>query len=75
MYLERNPYYRRNYEKDYLDKSVTPYRLIIDFSMTAEEQLEAFAAGEIFYVGNIALSARSNYLDSAKVSNGLSTHT
>lgn len=75
MYLERNPYYRRNYEKDYLDKSVTPYRLIVDFSMTAEEQLEAFAAGEIFYVGNIALSARSNYLDSAKVSNGLSTHT
>ncbi len=75
MYLERNPYYRRNYEKDHLDKSVTPYRLIIDFSMSAEQQLEAYAAGEIFYVGNIALSARSNYADPAKVRTGLSTHT
>lgn len=75
MYLERNPYYRRNYEKDYLDASVTPNRIIVDFSLTPEQQLEAFNNGEIFYVGNIALSARSAYKDSAKISNGLSTHS
>ncbi len=75
LYLERNPYYRRNYEKDHLDKSVTPHRIIVDFSMTPEEQLAAFNAGEIFYVGNIALSARSSYKNTAKVANGLSTHT
>ncbi len=73
--LERNPYYRRNQKKDYIDKSVTPYRLIVDFSMTAEEQLEAFEKGEIFYVGDIALSKRSEYASEAVVSNALSTHT
>ncbi len=75
MYLERNPYYRRNYEKDHLDKSVTPYRIIVDYSMTPEEQLTAYENGNIFYVGNIALSKRAEYKDQAKVSDGLSTHT
>ena len=72
--LERNPYFRRSSDDKHLDKSVTPYRLIIDFSLTKEEQLEKFAAGEIFYVGDIALSVRSNYVDTAVVSDLMSTH-
>ncbi len=75
LILERNPYFRRSSDDKYLDKSVTPYRLVIDFSLTKEEQLEKFAAGEIFYVGDIALSVRSNYTDTAIVSDLMSTHT
>lgn len=74
MLLERNPYFRRNSEDKHLDKAVSPYRLIIDFSLTKEEQLDKFAAGEIFYVGDIALSARSGYVDTATVTDLMSTH-
>ena len=75
LVLERNPYYRRSSDDKHLDKSVTPYRLIIDFSLTKEQQLEKFAAGEIFYVGDIALSVRGDYASTATVSDLMSTHT
>ena len=75
LVLERNPYFRRSSEDKHLDKSVTPYRLIIDFSLTKEQQLEKFAAGEIFYVGDIALSVRGDYASTATVTDLMSTHT
>ena len=75
LVLERNPYYRRTKDDKYLDKSVTPYRLIVDMSVTKEQQLEMFAAGEIFYVGDIALSVRKDYLNTATISDVMSTHT
>ena len=75
LILERNPYYRRTKEDKHLDKSVTPYRLIIDMSLTKEQQLEKFAAGEIFYVGDIALSVRADYLNTATIQDIMSTHT
>lgn len=75
LVLERNPYYRRSSDDKHLDKSVTPYRLIIDFSLTKEQQLEKFAAGEIFYVGDIALSVRGDYASTATVTDLMSTHT
>lgn len=74
LVLERNPYFRRSSEDKHLDKSVSPYRLIIDYSVTKEQQLEMFAAGEIFYVGDIALSVRGNYKDTAVISDLMSTH-
>jgi oligopeptide transport system substrate-binding protein len=74
LVLERNPYYRRNSEDKHLDKAVSPYRIVIDYSVTKEEQLEMFAAGEIFYVGDIALSVRANYKDTAIISDLMSTH-
>ena len=74
MVLERNPYFRRSSEDKHLDKAVSPYRLIIDFSLTKEEQLDKFAAGEIFYVGDIALSVRGGYVDTATVTDLMSTH-
>ena len=74
MVLERNPYFRRNSEDKHLDKAVSPYRLIIDYSLTKEEQLDKFAAGEIFYVGDIALSVRGSYVDTATVTDLMSTH-
>jgi len=75
LVLERNPFYRRTSEDKHLDKAVTPYRLIIDFSVSKEEQLQLFAAGEIFYVGDIALSVRGDYANTATVTDLMSTHT
>ncbi len=75
LVLERNPYFRRTKEDKYIDKTVTPYRIIVDYGVSKEQQLEMFAAGEIFYVGDIALSVRGNYKDTATVTDLLSTHT
>lgn len=78
--LERNAYYRRNFMKDAVDKSVTPFRLIIDYTKKDDAILSAYEAGEIFFVGDIPLSARSKYTleewkKNADVTEALSTHT
>lgn len=75
LMLERNPYYRRNKERDALDKSVKPYRLIIDYSLSDEEIMAGYENGEIFYVGEIPLSYREEYKNTAEISDALSTHT
>ncbi len=75
LILERNPYYLRNKEKDALNSSVKPYRLIIDYTKSAEEIMQGYENGEIFFVGEIPLSYRESYKDKATVSNALSTHT
>lgn len=74
LVLERNAYYYRDILKDDIDKSVTPYRIIIDYTKTAEEIMTAYDNGEIFFVGDIPLSMRSSYKDSAEISDALSTH-
>ncbi|MBQ8004829.1 MAG: hypothetical protein IJ303_00755, partial [Clostridia bacterium] len=71
--LERNSYYFRNREKDSIKKSVTPYRIVVDYSKSAADQIEAYKNGEIAYVGNIALENRAEFKDTAKVYNSLST--
>ena len=73
--LERNAYYMRNKERDALDKSVTPYRLIVDYTKSESEIMQAYEAGEIFYVGEIPLSVRADYAKKAEVSDAMSTHT
>lgn len=78
--LERNSYYRRNFMEDAVDKAVTPFRLIIDYTKNGEAITAAFEAGEIFYVGDIPLSARSKHTlkeweKEANVTDALSTHT
>ena len=72
--LERNAYYMRDKEKDKLDKSVTPYRLIVDYTKSEAEIMQAYEAGEIFYVGEIPFSARATYASKAEVSDAMSTH-
>lgn len=71
--LERNSYYMRNRAKDSIKKYVTPYRLVIDFTKTAEEQLDAFENGDIEYLGYIPLESRSEYQKEADVTDALST--
>ena len=72
--LERNQYYMRDRTKDSLTKYVTPYRLIVDYTKNAEEIMQAYENGEIFYVGEIPLSVRGSYADEAEISDALSTH-
>ena len=75
LMLERNPYYLRNKEKDALDKSVKPYRLLIDYTLTADEIMAGYENGEIFFVGDIPLSYREEYKKEAEITSSLSTHT
>ena len=77
LILERNSYYYRNNLKDAADKYVTPYRLIIDYSMSDEEILEAYNAGELFYIGDVPLSLRGESLEAevADIMDSMSTHT
>ena len=61
--LERNPYYYRDREKDEkIDKYVTPFRLVADFTTPIEQQLENFGTkekGALHYLGNIPIAGRS----------------
>ena len=72
--LERNQYYMRDRSKNDLLKFVTPYRLIVDFTKDDQAIMDAYAAGEIFYVGEIPLSVRASYADQAEITDALSTH-
>ena len=74
LVLERNAYYYRNINKDAIDEAVTPYRIIVEY-MTDEEIKAKFENGEIFYVGDIPLSLRGAWKDTAEVKDALSTHT
>ncbi len=60
--LERNPYYYRDREKEEdVDKYVTPFRLIADFTTPIEEQLANYntkEVGSIYFLGNIPVSGR-----------------
>lgn len=73
--LERNSYYYRDIKKDALDKSVTPYRIVIDYTKSAEDIMKDYNDGKIFFVGDIPLSVRNTYKDDANITDGLSTHS
>ena len=72
--LERNNYYYRELDEA-VDKSVKPYRIIVDYTKSAEEQYKMFQNGEIFYLGDIALSLRGTDIKGLKKSDALSTAT
>ena len=63
--LERNSYYyrERTAEKsDAIDKYVTPFRLICDFTIPVEEQIANFDSrevGSLYYLGNIPVAGRN----------------
>lgn len=75
LMLERNVYYRRDIENDALDKYVLPYRLVVNFNADEEENTAMYENGEIFYLGEIALSKRAEYEKKANISDLLSTHS
>lgn len=59
FYLERNAYYYRDTKHDSLDKSVKPYRLLVDCTKSDADLLSDFQNGKLFYMGNIPLSLRT----------------
>lgn len=73
--LERSSYYYRDTESNQaLDKYVIPYRLIVMYSHgDAAAQLAEFEANNIFYLGDIALSARGDYAKKAEVTDSAIT--
>lgn len=75
--LERSSYYYLDQEKDEpLDKYVIPYRLLTKYSEgSAEAQLSSLLDGNIFYDGEIPLSQRAAYKDSAVITDLMTTHT
>lgn len=75
--LERSSYYYLDAEKEEaLDKYVIPYRLLTNYSTgNAEAQLAALTSGNIFYNGEIPLSARAQYANDAVVTDMMGTHT
>ena len=73
--LQRNAYYYRDAEKDAEDKVVKPYRIFIDLSATPEEQMEAYNAGELFYISEIPLEFRQDMKSNVKVVDMQSVHT
>ncbi len=58
--IERNAYYYRDVKKDKLDKEVTPYRICVDCSLTAEQLTSMYDAGLVMYVGDIPLALRKD---------------
>ncbi|MBO5667084.1 MAG: peptide ABC transporter substrate-binding protein, partial [Firmicutes bacterium] len=79
MRLERSSYYYLSADEDSteaIDKFVIPYRLVTNYTYgNLEAQLAKFEAGELFYLDEIALSARAKYKDTAVISDELATHT
>ncbi len=81
LVLERNAYYYRNAEKEEkLDKFVTPYRIIVDFSMTDEQIAAAYESGAILYIDNIPYSwigdeAYVDLLKDVETTDAMSNHT
>lgn len=76
LVLERNVYYYRNTDDDdALDKYILPYRLMINFEADEEENTLMYENGEIFYLGEIAMSKRDDYANKAEISDLLSTHS
>lgn len=78
LILERNAYYYRNTDKDdgdVLNKSVNPYRIVIDFTKSPEDQLNDFNNATLFYNNEIPLAQRETYKDEAVITDMASTHT
>ncbi len=81
LVLERNAYYYRDYEaEERLDKYVTPYRIIVDFSMTDEQVAAAYESGAILYIDNIPYSwigdeAYVDLLKDVDTADAMSNHT
>ncbi len=58
--IERNTYYYRDFNKDKLDKSVKPYKITVDCSLTPEQLTEMYEQGMIMYIGDIPLALRQS---------------
>lgn len=85
--LTRNTYYYRNADNVALSP-VFPYKIILDYTMTDEQLLDAFnktggysvaengdVEHQLYFIGDIPLSLRETLVSSAKITDALSTHS
>ncbi len=79
--LVRNIYYRYNTEDRKKEptpsKYVTPYKIMVDYTLNSEEIMQKYEDGELFYIGEIPASKeiREAYKEKAKIWDTLNTHT
>lgn len=74
--LERNNYYRRSQTSNIAkDTHVTPYKFLTYWDTELTDAFREYIEGAIFYVGDIPLEQRAEYLSKAKLTNLLSTYT
>lgn len=73
--LERNPYYFRDQLLDQYDKYVTISKIYVDWSLSEDQIIEKYNAGEICYIGEIPVSYRADMKSQATITDALSTHT
>ena len=73
--LERNQYYFRDAENDNYDKSVTPFRIEVDYAQGKEAALEAYSNGTLFYDASLPLSVRADYEKQVKTEDTPYTYT
>lgn len=73
--LERSSYYYRDTEsRQALDKYVTPYKLVVVYGYgDSAAQLEKYNAGNIFYLGQIALASRGDLAKDAEITDSAIT--
>lgn len=80
MELGRNTYYRHDVSDEDKEpnplKYVKPYRILIDFTLNAEEMMQQFENGELFYISELPASKeiREQYMDRVKLSDSLCSH-
>lgn len=80
MELGRNTYYRHDVSdkdaKPNPNKHVKPYKIIVDFKLNAEEMMERFEEGELFYISELPASKeiREQYKDRVKLTDSLCSH-
>ena len=58
--LERNIYYFRDNEEDRLKKSVTPYKITVDCSLTDEQLTAMYEKGMVMYIADVPLALRKD---------------
>lgn len=80
MQLARNPYYRRDItDEDYVDptKYVSPYLIIVDYTLNAEDMMKNYKDGELFYISELPCdkATREKYKKQAQVTDTFCTHT
>lgn len=79
--LVRNIYYNYNTENTKKSptpsKYVTPYKIMVDFTLNAEEMMDKYENGELFYIGELPASKeiREKYKAQAKIWDTVNTHT
>ncbi len=84
LYLERNSYYYRDKLKDSIDKSVTPFKIKINFSVPRDEQYNLYKGEfaneedkikQVFFMNDFPLSVRNDVKDKVEVYDTNSTHS